>query len=83
MLMTVTSGEKPNTLLLTSATGLLLVGLRETAAMGALLALHLGAVLALFLTTPYGKFAHAVYRAAALLRFAIEDARPAPKFGAD
>lgn len=70
-------------LFLTSATGLLLLALRETAAMGTLLAIHLGAVLALFLTMPYGKFAHAVYRCAALLRFAIEDARPAPKFGAD
>jgi citrate/tricarballylate utilization protein len=70
-------------LLLTSATGLLLLMLRETGAMGVLLAVHLGAVLALFLTMPYGKFAHAVYRGAALLRFAIEDARPVPKFGAD
>jgi citrate/tricarballylate utilization protein len=70
-------------LLLTSATGLLLLALRETAAMGTLLAVHLGGVLALFLTMPYGKFAHAVYRGAALLRFAIEDARPTPKFGAD
>jgi citrate/tricarballylate utilization protein len=70
-------------LLLTSATGLLLLALRETAAMGTLLAVHLGGVLALFLTMPYGKFAHAVYRGAALLRFAIEDARPTPRFGAD
>jgi len=70
-------------LLLTSATGLLLLALRETPAMGVLLAVHLGAVLALFLTMPYGKFVHAVYRGAALLRFAIEDARPTPKFGAD
>jgi citrate/tricarballylate utilization protein len=51
--------------------------------MGVLLAVHLGAVLALFLTMPYGKFAHGVYRAAALLRFSIEDARLAPRFGAD
>jgi citrate/tricarballylate utilization protein len=51
--------------------------------MGVLLAVHLGIVLGLFLTMPYGKFAHAIYGAAALLRFAIEDARPAPKFGAD
>jgi citrate/tricarballylate utilization protein len=70
-------------LLITSATGLLLLGLRETAAMGVLLAAHLGAVLALFLTMPYGKFAHGIYRAVALLRFAIEDARPIPRFGAD
>jgi citrate/tricarballylate utilization protein len=68
-------------LFLTSLTGLLLLGFRETRAMGVLLAAHLGLVLALFLTMPYGKFAHAVYRSAALLKFAIEDARPAPKFG--
>ena len=37
-----------------------------------LLAVHLGTVLALFLTLPYGKFAHAVYRAAALFKWAIE-----------
>jgi citrate/tricarballylate utilization protein len=70
-------------LFLTSLTGLLLLASRETRAMGLLLAAHLGLILGLFLTMPYGKFAHAVYRAAALLRFAIEDARPAPKFGAD
>lgn len=70
-------------LFLTSATGLLLLLFRETPAMGVLLALHLGTVLALFLTMPYGKFAHAVYRTAALVRFAIEESRPLPKYGAD
>jgi citrate/tricarballylate utilization protein len=55
-------------LLLTSATGLLLLALRETAAMPVLLAVHLGVVLALFLTLPYGKFVHGVYRAIALGR---------------
>jgi citrate/tricarballylate utilization protein len=70
-------------LFLASLTGLLLLALRETAVMGVLLAVHLGIVLGLFLTMPYGKFAHAIYRAAALLRFAVEDARPVPKFGAD
>ena len=59
-------------LLLTSASGFLLLLLRSTAAMGALLAVHLGLVLGLFLTLPYGKFVHAVYRFAALLRHAIE-----------
>jgi hypothetical protein len=33
---------------------------------GPLLALHLGAVLALFVTLPYGKFVHGFYRLAAL-----------------
>lgn len=59
-------------LVMTSLTGLLLLGLRETAAMGLLLAVHLGFVLALFLTLPYGKFVHGFYRLAALLHYAIE-----------
>ncbi|MCZ6507806.1 MAG: tricarballylate utilization protein TcuB, partial [Acidobacteria bacterium] len=46
--------------------------LRDTAAMGLLLAVHLGVVASLFLTLPYGKFAHVVYRYAALLRSTIE-----------
>lgn len=61
----------------TSLTGLVLLTLRETAAMPALLAVHLGFVLAFFVTLPYGKFAHAVYRVAALLKDAIEKRQPA------
>jgi citrate/tricarballylate utilization protein len=53
-------------------TGLALLGLRETPAMGALLAIHLGFVFALFLSFPYGKFVHGFYRYAALARFAAE-----------
>jgi citrate/tricarballylate utilization protein len=56
-------------LLLTAATGLVLLALREHAAMGVLLIVHLGVVLALFLTLPYGKFVHGLYRAAALLQY--------------
>jgi citrate/tricarballylate utilization protein len=37
-----------------------------------LLALHLGVVMALFATLPYGKFAHGIYRCAALLKSSIE-----------
>ena len=61
-------------LLLTSLTGLALLGLRQTAAMPALLVLHLGIVMALFLSMPYGKFVHGLYRFAALIRYAMEQA---------
>jgi citrate/tricarballylate utilization protein len=62
-------------LLLTSATGLTLLAGRDTPAMPALLATHLGVVMALFATLPYGKFAHGIYRSAALLKSAIEKRR--------
>jgi citrate/tricarballylate utilization protein len=71
-------------LLLTSATGLALLAWRGSAAMPPLLAIHLGAVVALFLTLPYGKFAHAVYRTAALLKYNIERRQPSRlKLGSD
>jgi citrate/tricarballylate utilization protein len=59
-------------LFLTSLTGLLLLVLRETAAMGPLLAVHIGVVFALFITMPYGKFVHGIYRFVALVRYARE-----------
>lgn len=59
-------------LLATSVTGLALLFLRTTPVMGLLLALHLGVVFSLFLTMPYGKFVHGIYRYAALVRFALE-----------
>lgn len=59
-----------------SLTGLLLWLVRGTALMPFLLALHLGTVMALFLTLPYSKFAHGVYRSAALLKWAIEKRLP-------
>jgi citrate/tricarballylate utilization protein len=61
---------------LAALTGLVLLAVRESGAMPVLLAVHLGVVLALFLTLPYGKFAHGIYRSAALLKWAIEKRRP-------
>ena len=56
----------------TGLTGLALLVLRATPAMGVLLAVHLGVVMALFLTAPYGKFVHGLYRYLALARHARE-----------
>jgi len=53
-------------------TGLLLLAFRATGAMGMLLAIHLGFVLAFFLLLPYSRMVHGVYRTAALLRNAID-----------
>jgi len=55
-------------LLAVAVTGLALYAATGTAAVGGLLALHLGSVLTLFLLTPYSKMAHGFYRFAALLR---------------
>jgi citrate/tricarballylate utilization protein len=63
-------------LFLTGASGLVLWLARATPALPLLLCLHLGAVMALFATLPYGKFAHAAFRAAALLRHAVEKRQP-------
>lgn len=63
-------------LLLTSLTGIALLAWRDTGAMALLLAVHLGVVMALFLMLPYGKFAHGVFRCAALLKWTIEKRQP-------
>jgi citrate/tricarballylate utilization protein len=63
-------------LLLTSVSGLALLALRDSSIMSLLLAVHLGVVMALFLTLPYGKFAHGIYRSAALLKWSVEKRRP-------
>lgn len=63
-------------LFLVSATGLALLALRDSGAMALLLAIHLGVVMAFFLTMPYGKFAHGFYRSAALLKYSIEKRMP-------
>ncbi len=55
-------------LFLVSTSGLVLYALGGTALLTALLAIHLGAVLAFFLITPYSKMAHGFYRLAALVK---------------
>jgi citrate/tricarballylate utilization protein len=63
-------------LFFTSLSGLVLWLGRDSIALPALLAIHLGVVMALFVTLPYGKFAHGIFRTAALLRFAVEKRQP-------
>ncbi|MFO1326735.1 MAG: tricarballylate utilization protein TcuB, partial [Rubrivivax sp.] len=71
-------------LLATGVTGLALALVRGTPAVPLLLALHLGCVMAFFATMPYSKFAHGVYRSAALLKWAIERRQPSKlRLGAD
>ena len=65
-------------LFLVSASGLALLAFRETSALGLMLAIHLGLVMAFFLTMPYSKFAHGIFRSAALLKHAIEKRQPNP-----
>jgi citrate/tricarballylate utilization protein len=59
-------------LLLIAATGLGLLALRATEAMGVALAVHVGLVVAFFLMLPYSRMVHALYRLAALARAAAE-----------
>lgn len=59
-------------LLLVAVTGLVLLAVRSTPAMGMTLAIHLGFVLALFLALPYSRMVHGAYRLAALFRAARE-----------
>ena len=56
----------------TASTGMALLLFRHTSGMGWLLAIHLGFVLALFVTLPYGKMVHGVYRLLALVRHRAE-----------
>ena len=46
--------------------------------MGTLLIVHLAVVALLFLTLPYGKFAHVAYRYAALIKNAREQRESRP-----
>jgi citrate/tricarballylate utilization protein len=59
-------------LFLVSLTGLLLLVLRATPAMGTMLALHMGFVFGFFITIPYSKFVHGIYRFGALVRYTKE-----------
>jgi citrate/tricarballylate utilization protein len=61
-------------LLVVAVTGLLLLVLRESDLMGPLLLVHLAAVLAFFLTAPYGHLVHALYRSVAIAR-SVEERR--------
>jgi citrate/tricarballylate utilization protein len=58
-----------------AVTGMLTLALRETPALGAALIAHLGSLVGLYVTAPYGKLVHGVYRFAALLRDAGERCR--------
>ena len=63
-------------LFLIAITGLVLMPVKQTPALPIALSVHLGAVMALFLTLPYGKFAHGIYRSAALLKWSMERRQP-------
>jgi citrate/tricarballylate utilization protein len=54
-------------LLAVATTGVALLVMRHTGAMGVVLVAHLACVAFLFVLMPYGKFVHAAYRTAALL----------------
>jgi citrate/tricarballylate utilization protein len=53
-------------------TGLVLLAVRSTGAMGLAMCVHLGFILAFFVVAPYSKMVHGLYRSAALLRRAAE-----------
>lgn len=59
-------------LFVVAVTGLALLFFRHTSAMGWLLAIHLGFVFAFFVSLPYSKFVHGIYRTMALTRDAAE-----------
>lgn len=64
----------PGSLIAVAASGLVLLILRGTSAMGFLLSCHLGAVIGFFLALPYSKFVHGPYRVIAVLH-AVQERR--------
>jgi citrate/tricarballylate utilization protein len=66
---------------LSAVTGLALLVMRSTGAMGTLLIVHLATVAGLFITAPYGKFVHFVYRVSALVRYSLEAQNVKPSGG--
>ena len=62
---------------LVSISGLLTLALRGTWIMGTILVIHLALVAALFITAPYGKFVHLVYRYLALAKYDAEQSHQA------
>ena len=64
------------TLGLAALTGMLTLILRATTAMGSILVVHLACIAGLFISAPYGKFVHAVYRTLALIRYEVEQSQP-------
>jgi citrate/tricarballylate utilization protein len=69
------------TLGMTAFTGMLALIFRASVAMGTLLVLHLALIAALFITAPYGKFVHFVYRSLALIRYELEQRHPRKHVG--
>lgn len=59
-------------LFLSGFSGLALLIWRDSSVMVNMLAIHLGVISALFISLPYGKFAHGIFRCAALLKSSIE-----------
>ena len=70
-------------LLATSVTGLGLMLLADTQWVGLTLSVHLGVVMTLFLTMPYGKFIHGFYRLIALVAFAMEQEEHQARVGVE
>jgi citrate/tricarballylate utilization protein len=59
-----------------SLSGLFTLALRDTALLGLMLGVHVGVLGALYVTAPYGKLVHAVYRTLAIVRNRVEQRTP-------